>query len=288
MQRKSLFLGAIFLSTASGHLCANTPMFDHDLITSLYYQGTLCPQNTLRADALDQNRLLQLDYYRMNMFVNDTDAYRAGSCNVSIGLDVPYGWQVSFSQVTQEGYAYGRDDYAEGVIEIEAQIDHARYPARVTNRRQRGPFHQNYRFSDYVDQRQSQWTECYSTRESQVRLGTRYEAQVFRSGSVFEFRGQQLGANHVTRQTWEIEWRRCDETPQPPTQEWDGRCLVVLETIWGTDVSDHWGRSRASSHGEALYLARSQASDLCMSARNNSNIMKCTVVESQCDATRRQ
>jgi hypothetical protein len=74
--------------------------------------------------------------------------------------------------------------------------------------------------------------------------------------------------------------------PLPPQQFWDASCRVVLETIWGADITSYYGTVRdETSPDRAVQDARAIGQSECESARNGAFLEKCTVDNGQCAAS---
>jgi len=67
---------------------------------------------------------------------------------------------------------------------------------------------------------------------------------------------------------------------------WRGTCRVVLETLWGSDLSSYWGRGTSLNQNTAVQLARQDGLRQCEYNRANDNRLKCTVDTYNCSATR--
>jgi hypothetical protein len=259
------------------------PNFDHNFIVGYQHSGRGCPQNSVYIQTINNNGSILVDYSEMRARADNYNQRVSTGCRLSLQLDVPRGYQVSFSNVNQRGSAYASDNGAQGSINIQSKLQYARYSVQLTNRRQRGPFNSNYSFTDTANSRDEQWTDCNRNRNrTSVDLTTDLLAETFSSNSVFSFDGSQN--NHDTRQQWNITWRRCDGGGGG-NRRWSGQCMTELETLWGDNISDHWGYSEEYSQGAAIDAARSESVNRCMSARNNNNIFKCTTVHSKCTAT---
>lgn len=73
--------------------------FEH-FIEHVDYSGTGCPNGSMNYDSASQENL-RLTYYNFDVDTNGGQDYRY--CNVSLELNIPYGWQVGLEEVEMLG-----------------------------------------------------------------------------------------------------------------------------------------------------------------------------------------
>jgi hypothetical protein len=254
------------------------------VVNYLTFQGPGCtPRDSVTHFESSSGNQIELMYRDMKLDVNGQNGQRATYCDLTLDLNVPAGWQVALTKVNQTGFAFGSSQNAVGRINIYARPNNARQANQFTRRQQPGPFNGDYDFTDQVTSRFEQFTAC-GDRFPRFNIQTEYSGTTALPGDRFYFDGART--NGLTTQRWDLYWRRCNNPPPPPRDDWIGSCLVVLETVWGENLSDHWGSSRSNDYNTAVYRAREDGVNRCQRARGSNNILKCTVVEGQCSATR--
>jgi len=67
--------------------------------------------------------------------------------------------------------------------------------------------------------------------------------------------------------------------------QWISDCRVVLETVWGSDIRDFYGRARGITQQRAVSAAREDGMRQCSYARQGL-LTRCVVDNSNCGATR--
>ncbi len=66
-----------------------------------------------------------------------------------------------------------------------------------------------------------------------------------------------------------------------------GQCKVVLETLWGHDMSEFYGTASARSQEAAKQQAKADALSQCRDNGGDQGLLKCNVVGKECFATGR-
>ena len=276
-----------FSSPAPAELAKNSAdlgMTNH-VIDHVDYRGSGCHQGDMDWDVSHDNRYLTFRYFDLGVEASRGQA-DWHDCNVDVSISLPEGYRVGVQSVGMRGFAVVSDSQSSASIDIATGVDRHR-PVTLSQRRQPGYFNEPINFADTLSWRDIQWSPCgrYDSRHT-LQFQTYLQVRASSTGQA-EMSGSP-GTGSMD-QTYTLLWERCDgggtPPPPPPSRYWYGSCRVELETLWGDNVSDFWGPSRATSYNQAVRAARLDGLDRCERARGGNQVTRCVVDENQCSAT---
>jgi hypothetical protein len=202
------------------------------------------------------------------------------SCKVDIQLQVPQGYSYAIFNVNTRGFASLSNHDAEA--RLASRYAFGTRSLELGRVDMRGPYTGDYDSNRSAPLESLVWSACGENR--MLTLTTDIEAKA-RSLARAMLTVDSVDAS-IT-QEYGIRWRTCTN-PADHRQENEryvtGRCRAVLETIWGSDITDFWGQVQSVNASEAQRLSLDQAMSQCQARRNNNRLTKCTPVPGSCTA----
>lgn len=263
---------------------SNAPHPDEVYIVNAVNSGNGCPAGTMAYNVSADAKAITLMF---SDFVASAQGGPWGGstrtqrhCRADINLRVPQGYSYALFNVDFRGYVQLSNRNASATQT--ANYSFGSRALEIGRVEYTGPLNQDYVTSRQIGLESLVWSPCGEhktlTINTEVFATARSLAQALIS--VDSIDGQ-------VSQTYGLKWRTCDNPhDQRPTDDryLTGRCQVVLETIWGTDIRDFWGQVDSLDGDEAMRLAMDQANAQCEAARNGQFLYKCTKVPRTCTA----
>lgn len=278
------FLTFLGLASITATADTNAPHPDEVYIVNAVNSGNGCPSGTMAYNVSSDAKAITLMF---SDFVASAQGGPWGGstrvqrhCRADINLRVPQGYSYALFNVDFRGYVQLSNRNASATQA--ANYSFGSRALEIGRVEFTGPLNQDYVTRRQLGLESLVWSPCGEHKTLTI------NTEVFATA-------RSLAQSLITvdsidgqiSQTYGLKWRMCnDPHDQRPSDDryMTGRCQVVLETIWGTNLRDFWGQVDSLNANEAMRLAMDQANAQCEAVRNGQFLYKCTKVQSSCSA----
>jgi len=239
--------------------------------------GNGCAPGTVTQNLSPDAKALTLLF---DNFLVDSSANRGRevkkSCRVNMRLAIPPGWAYTLFSVDYRGFAsLGDDD--ESRLRSWYSLDGSQQ-IRISNLKMEGPYQADYLQRAWVPLDTLPWLACNRTSSNIV-----IDTEIMTNGDSAMMTVDSVDGE--LRQQYGVAWRRCSNSVT-----WAGRCEVVLESVWGSDMNRFRTTGVGRDHMEAKESARSAALAQCEAERSRlrplmRGMTRCVTDEPVCLAT---